>query len=233
VYFDVDRFFTEDQSAEEFLASMKKMKRNIDAGGEWIPVPIKNPIQQREWRRKITTEFLNDQPTGVRNAMLSAFDAWQRTQWENMVRLMSKRLRAGLSVLSLCENATSILMWSHYSANHTGFCIEYDLRALEGGDLRRRLCFPMFYRKKLTDATRYFAKRDFKDFNNLFGIYICLLKSDEWAYEKEWRIACTVGASNATDRVQMPKPKAIILALAYKPGTKRGCEGFATTTRFP
>jgi hypothetical protein len=51
VYFDVDRFFTEDQSAEEFLASMKKMKRNIDAGGEWIPVPIKNPIQQREWRR--------------------------------------------------------------------------------------------------------------------------------------------------------------------------------------
>jgi hypothetical protein len=124
-------------------------------------------------------------------------------------------------------------MWSHYSANHTGFCIEYDLRALEGGDLRRRLCFPMFYRKKLTDATRYFAKRDFKDFNNLFGIYICLLKSDEWAYEKEWRIACTVGASNATDRVQMPKPKAIILALAYKPGTKRGCEGFATTTRFP
>jgi hypothetical protein len=76
----------------------------------------------------------------------------------------------------------------------------------------------MFYRKKLTDATRYFAKRDFKDFNNLFGIYICLLKSDEWAYEKEWRIACTVGASNATDRVQMPKPKAIILGARVQAG---------------
>jgi hypothetical protein len=45
-------------------------------------------------------------------------------------------------------------------------------------------------RNKLIDATRYLARR--ADYNNLFGVYICLLKSDEWAYEKEWRITAWI-----------------------------------------
>ena len=35
----------------------------------------------------------------------------------------------------------------------------------------------MLYRKKMTDATRYLANTGASDFNNLFGQYLCLLKS--------------------------------------------------------
>jgi hypothetical protein len=179
VYFEVDRFLMEDQSIKEFLASMQRMKRKVDAGQRWTPATIKKPIQQREWQQKAWAELLRDEAADIKEAMVSQLGKFQRAQWEEMVRLMSARLRAGMTVLSLSENATSVLMWSHYSNNHAGFCIEYDLSALGHNDLRRRLCFPVFYRRKLTDATRYFGKQDPSDFNNLFGTYVCLLKSDE------------------------------------------------------
>jgi hypothetical protein len=233
VYFEIERFLMEDQSIKEFLASMESMKRKIDAGQRWSPETIKKPIQQREWQQKAWAELLRDEVSDITKEAMSQLGNVQRAQWENMVRVMSAHLRAGMSVLSLSENATSVLMWSHYSNNHSGFCIEYDLSALGDHDLRRRLCFPIFYRKKLTDATRYFAKQDPRDFNNLVGIYMCLLKSDEWAYEREWRIAAAVGASYANDQVQMPKPKAIIVGARILPADEEWMRAFCDRHAIP
>jgi hypothetical protein len=106
---------------------------------------------------------------------------------------MTEQLRRGFSVLSLSENPVSKLMWSHYSDSHRGFCIEYNFAKLPYDDLRRRLCFPVFYTHKLRDATRYMAKTDFIDYNNLFGQFMW---SDDWAYEKEWRIVYAIGPNH-------------------------------------
>ena len=233
VNFDPNRFWIEDQSAQDFIASMEEMKKALDLGAKWVPKPIKNPIQQRDWRRKVTGFLLKDRPVHERQAMLDAIDSWFHMQREQVVRFMSKRTRAGFSVLSLCENATSVLMWSHYSDNHKGFCIEYDLSALDGNDLRRRLCFPVFYRRKLTDATRYLAKQDFRDYNNLFGTYLCLLKSDEWAYEREWRLVLATGLTDANSEVQMPKPVAIILGALVLPGDEAWMRTFCDRYGIP
>jgi hypothetical protein len=40
---------------------------------------------------------------------------------------------------------------------------------------------------------------------------MCLLKSDEWAYEQEWRIVLPTGATHANVEQLMPKPASIIL----------------------
>lgn len=40
-------------------------------------------------------------------------------------------------------------------------------------------------RRKLVDVTRYLAGRNPQDLNTLFESYVSLLKSDEWAYERE------------------------------------------------
>ncbi len=211
VFFDQKRFLIEDWTHDEFMTSINEMERARVAGDRWIPKMIKKPIQQREWRRKLTDKLLKDQPEHVKEAMRRGTDELFEKQSEQAVRLTSKWLRAGYSVLSLCENATSVLMWSHYSDNHKGFCIEYDLSALDGRDHLRRFCYPAFYRRKLTDATRYLARRDPHDYNNLYGIFVCLLKSDEWAYEREWRIVFPLGPSVANGPIVMPNPKCVIL----------------------
>ena len=102
-------------------------------------------------------------------------------------------------------------MWSHYSDSHRGFCIEYDFGSLPPADLRRRLCFPVLYRGKRTDATRSITRLDPTDFNNLFGQYLCLLKERQWSYEQEWRIIHAIGATLANRQFVMPVPSAIIL----------------------
>jgi hypothetical protein len=55
------------------------------------------------------------------------------------------------------------------------------------------------------------------DLNNLFGFYACMLKSDHWAYEKEWRIILPTGDTHARAFIGMPKPTAIVLGMAVKP----------------
>jgi hypothetical protein len=217
VSFDQNRFFIEDQPAQDFIRSIREMIRKVEAGEKWTPTPFQNPIRQDEWRRRVLLEFLSDQPAHIRDDFVQTTDRWFALQREQAVRLMSERMRSGYSVLSLCENATSVLMWSHYSNSHKGFCIEYDLSALSENEERRRFCYPVFYRKKLTDATRYLVKMDFHDYNNLFGTYMCLLKSDEWAYEKEWRIAFAAGSGDANGPMKMPKPKSIILGALAQP----------------
>ena len=76
--------------------------------------------------------------------------------------------------------------------------------------------FPVLYRKKTTDATRYMANIGAGDFNNLFGEYLCLLKTAAWAHEEEWRIVYAIGPLHANREILMPKPSAIILGSSVK-----------------
>jgi hypothetical protein len=62
VYFDIDRFLVVDQSAQDFIRTVEEMQTAIKSGSPWIPKPIAKPIQQGEWRRKITQDLLRNAP---------------------------------------------------------------------------------------------------------------------------------------------------------------------------
>lgn len=123
---------------------------------------------------------------------------------------------------SFSEKKESLLMWSHYGDNHKGLCVEYDLKHLTnqvGGqntnhDILWHL-FPVVYLENRIDDKSAFEKlkyasksiEDYKhdlknknfhddniwheDIKSLF-----LMKSEEWEYEKEWRIAVTFSQIN-------------------------------------
>ena len=55
------------------------------------------------------------------------------------------------------------------------------------------------------------------DFNNLFGQLMCLVKKDDWAYEREWRIVHAIGESSANSEIAMPEPSAILLGSRVAP----------------
>lgn len=79
----------------------------------------------------------------------------------------------------------SILMWSHYAKNHTGFCIEYDFNR-----------FPLKLKKRFHRVSysenRYFIPGSFANGDNESAnqaIYEATLhKSSIWNYEEEWRM---------------------------------------------
>lgn len=78
------------------------------------------------------------------------------------------------------EKKDSILMWSHYAENHSGFCIEYDTRK---NSLFSELALPVIYMEERYDATECLLTQSK---NTAFNPII--YKDISWSYEKEWRL---------------------------------------------
>ncbi len=94
-----------------------------------------------------------------------------------------KQAKDALLVACLSETNNSVLMWSHYASNHTGFVIEYDLN---NWDCKKHIK-PVQY---VTE--RHYIQGSFADnWSPGAGNAImdaALYKSVEWSYEKEWRL---------------------------------------------
>ena len=215
-YFNSDRLYIENRSVEDFAKIGEASTEKVPSGG---PPEIQNPIRAGDWRRSAIAEIISTTAEDIPNIsdILQIIEEVTQKHNELLVSRFSEHLKSGFSIVCLSKVPTSILMWSHYSKSHTGFCIEYDFSSISSDDPRKRFCFPVYYRQKLTDATRYFAQHDLTNFNILFGIYLSLLKSDEWKYEEEWRIVHPIGPSYANSKMEMPTPSSIILGTRVAP----------------
>ncbi len=108
---------------------------------------------------------------------------------QSMKEDINKAIKSAKSVLQVTcfsEVNDSILMWSHYAQNHSGFCIEYDFNNWES--------------KKHLKPVKYIKDRhtirgnDLGDKTRNIGTIIIdetLYKADVWSYEREWRIIFT------------------------------------------
>lgn len=83
-----------------------------------------------------------------------------------------------LQVCCFSSIKDSILMWSHYAKDHSGFCIEYDLDNLLDQSFPAK---PVIYSKEMPLLS--------KELDNFMEGLYC--KSEEWSYENEWRIVFT------------------------------------------
>jgi hypothetical protein len=89
-----------------------------------------------------------------------------------------ERLRRRLGVFCMTANKESILMWSHYAANHSGFLLEFSTegseffwRAMEVDYKPSRLCLNLVEKPAPNMYTESLRR-----------------KADVWGYEQEWRI---------------------------------------------
>jgi Protein of unknown function (DUF2971) len=97
-----------------------------------------------------------------------------------------------IRVFSVTEDPDNILMWSHYAQNHTGVVFAFRIVVKEDNALR--VAMPVIYQK---DPPALLSEEDWVDFmlgtraidpnEQLFRSY-ANMKSDIWAYEKEWRV---------------------------------------------
>jgi len=72
----------------------------------------------------------------------------------------SNQFQANLGIACFSEDVRSILMWSHYAENHTGFCLEYpviNINQLSDYQNYHGL-YPVQYNNKLADQTDKFLE---------------------------------------------------------------------------
>jgi len=94
----------------------------------------------------------------------------------------SKNAIKEFGVICLSEINDDILMWSHYTDGHTGFCIEFERS--ENNDLGNwDYCLPVTY-----DAVEIpcFDSKSIKEKASVAKIVSS--KAPNWSYEKEWRL---------------------------------------------
>jgi Protein of unknown function (DUF2971) len=89
-----------------------------------------------------------------------------------MEQLMYRGLCKLYRVYCLSEIGDSPLMWAHYTASHTGICLEFDAHAV-----------PFAHAAKVIYGATYPAYDI-----TVTGYEPLITKSDVWAYEAEWRI---------------------------------------------
>lgn len=102
------------------------------------------------------------------------------------------RAAKATKVFCVAETHDNLLMWAHYSKDHTGAVIEFECLP----DLDTPLCAarkvnyvakPPFIAENLVEYVRYITGQAI--LNHEISIYdLCLSKSDHWKYEQEWRV---------------------------------------------
>jgi hypothetical protein len=86
-------------------------------------------------------------------------------------------------VACFAQNVDNILMWSHYTDGHKGFCLEFDSQYKPFSD--RKKVIKVNYTKSfpLLNPIDVILKRILPSTPTLL-----VTKSKHWAYEKEWRL---------------------------------------------
>lgn len=53
--------------------------------------------------------------------------SWPNAEWQRIAKAVHDKHLGSTGVCSLANDPRSILMWSHYAANHTGVCVQFEI----------------------------------------------------------------------------------------------------------
>jgi len=133
---------------------------------------------------------------GLANGVVSTLQEWRK-----MVKLCS---------FSAIKD--SLLMWGHYADNHRGFCLEYDLEALNADHSFRKNLYPVVYSHQLYGLRQYAEKLvapDRQEFCPMLPLLAMIHKFHGWKYEEEWRMIFEKEVVTADHDQPAPTPSRI------------------------
>lgn len=125
-----------------------------------------------------------------------------QTRWTDIVEEANRNLR--ICSFSLVKN--SLLLWSHYSDEHKGICIEYDF---ENIDPIRTFMQPVTY----SDEVHKIGI--FEEYTTMQMIGSSLIKSKDWKYEEEWRLTIFKQKDHFPQKMKIPDPTGIYLGTRF------------------
>jgi hypothetical protein len=175
--FDVRWLTTTLRDQKIYCSDPARLNDPWDCKPTYDPASVTNPKDIEDfilWLRSIPKERLQPQreaafedrlrtDTAYRNQIVEGFSTRNRS--------MIERRR----IYCLTPNPYSTLLWSHYADNHRGICLEFHL----GNDV-----FLNSWEMKYSSMYPSWPPHRMRE----FALDMLLTKSDEWAYEKEFRV---------------------------------------------
>lgn len=135
---------------------------------------LQNLLAQKCWASK--PQFFND-PFEFSIRSNYTFNSENKVEYltssEDQYRADLIKHISDFGIVSFSTDEDNILLWSHYSDNHKGFCLKFELPDEIPNNL---------YKVEYQNTIAHFAfakKADFKQ--------TLIIKGLNWAYEKEWR----------------------------------------------
>lgn len=184
----------------KFIASIEhELKEGFESGHffrEALGVAPETPVAKRLYEA-----YSNE---GLRNIFLSDMLCRLKTLQSKIVN--------NSKIICFSELLTSVLMWSHYAGDNTGFLLVYDTNKIQAATVfdENNNVLPV---EKLLDRVTYYnvapdCGQVFFDemprritqgsgllkvkADNRFHLQFLYSKQESWSYEKEWRL-CPVG----------------------------------------
>jgi hypothetical protein len=167
----------------EQAVEMSELKQNVEKN---LREKVKTGYQKlspRAKRREPFKKFYKDFKDRTLNELDQSLDGQHKKLTSDARGILQQAIQKN-GVLSLTETQDNLLMWSHYSGQHTGMVIEFDeshsffdeLKITGDNSL-------LFHRVKYSDI-----RPNWKTIKHRKMQDIMLTKSSEWSYEKEVRI---------------------------------------------
>ncbi|MCA4157718.1 DUF2971 domain-containing protein [Priestia megaterium] len=112
---------------------------------------------------------------------------------DNRIKGLVELTQKLVHISCFSEKNDSMLMWSHYTNNHKGFCLEYNFIKSDNilfNPVISETLHPVIYRDELFDIAKYIETERLVGEEYLMYIiaYAAMIKSTEWSYEREWRL---------------------------------------------
>jgi hypothetical protein len=133
------------------------------------------------------------------------------------VKLAKFRDLAKICSFSSCND--SVLMWSHYSEDHGGFCIEYEIKGLDPNHCFSKNLYPVVYSSDLGYLRNFVEKlvgASREEYPSMGPLLCMLVKFTGWAYENEWRIIRVEPAKEDDGPIAAPVPSRVLVGSQFE-----------------
>lgn len=189
-YFDPDGYNLRILTHNElFLSSPSNFNDPFDS---FIPVKYEGTNEEMEdfCRDHILEQHPNWKENDVKTEVRKMVKNIRTPDWASKGRKREREfINKNYGVFSMTTDYKNILMWSHYSHSHTGFCVGLNYRKLElrlkNFDISTEsllYIFPIEYSKAYPLVNR-FKHDNIERFKKTL-----LVKAENWRYENEYRL---------------------------------------------
>lgn len=159
---------------------------------------------KKKVKKHLEKVILQPQVENIDNEIKKSFDDFVDVNWKqidpnnpnNLDEMLNNQRMfiENSGIFCLTEKYDNILMWSHYSSKHSGFCVEYDFSKLNGDIVSFNIKNDLIlHLESVKYSKNYPILSGYKDEDMIRALFT---KSSDWKYEKEWRIFYFNGAKN-------------------------------------
>jgi hypothetical protein len=144
-------------------------------------------------------------PPAAREALLAQTTELYRKVSRQLAEHATRELRSALRICCFSETPTSVPMWAHYTCNHSGFCIQWDLSTWTPERIEN--LFPVIYDQRPFQKPALALNPPYPE----AAILLALRKALDWSYEMEWRYVVQETREGQGCLHELPSPRAVHL----------------------